>query len=115
MYSINYFLEDMYLQTKINKGDTNADTGAKDCFLVDMAGAFAFTRVRITYQGNTLWDATPEWCVISQYLRANHEKSIQLDAMLSDAEFNVNPDDAQSVEITFKPTEAPTFDFSTSS
>ena len=42
-------------------------------------------------------------------------RSIQLDAMLSDAEFNVNPDDAQLVEITFKPTEAPTFDFSTSS
>tara|TARA_Y100000004_G_C8883782_1_gene398780 strand:- start:78 stop:833 length:756 start_codon:yes stop_codon:yes gene_type:complete len=42
-------------------------------------------------------------------------RSIQLDAMLSGAEFNVNPDDAQSVEITFKPTEAPTFDFSTSS
>ena len=42
-------------------------------------------------------------------------RSIQLDAMLSGAEFNVNPDDAQSVEITFKPTEAPLFDFSTSS
>lgn len=42
-------------------------------------------------------------------------RSIELDAMLSGAEFNVNPDDAQSVEITFKPTKAPTFDFSTSS
>jgi len=42
-------------------------------------------------------------------------RSIQLDATLTDAEFNVNPDDAQSVEITFKPTELPTFDFSTSS
>jgi len=75
-------LEDMYLQTKFNQGDTNADTGNKDCFLVDMAGAFAFTRVRITYQGNTLWECSPEWAVISQYIRANHEKSILLDAML---------------------------------
>ena len=75
-------LEDMYLKTKFNQGDTNFDTGAKDCFLVDMAGAFAWTRVRVVYQGNTIWECSPEWVVCSQYTRASHEKSIQLDAML---------------------------------
>ena len=42
-------------------------------------------------------------------------RSIAMDAVLTSAEFNVNPDDAQSVEIEFKPTKAPEFDYSTSS
>jgi len=91
-------LEDLYLQTKFNQGDTNADTGAKDCFLVDMAGAFAFTRVRITYQGNTLWECTPEWVVASQYTRANKEKSILLDKMLGSSVPGTSNDTAGSLE-----------------
>jgi len=47
-------LDDMYLQTEFSRGDTNADTGAKDCFLVDMAGAFTFSKIRIVYNGNTV-------------------------------------------------------------
>lgn len=41
-------------------------------------------------------------------------RSIAMDAVLLTASMNVNPDDAQQVEITFRPTGAPTFDFSTS-
>ena len=41
-------------------------------------------------------------------------RSIALDAVLLTASLNINPDDAQQVEITFRPSGAPTFDFSTS-
>lgn len=39
---------------------------------------------------------------------------IELDAVLTSASFSVTPDDAQTVSINFRPTEAPTFDFSKS-
>ena len=39
-------------------------------------------------------------------------RSIAMDAVLLSATLNINPDDAQMVEITFRPTGAPTFDFS---
>ena len=41
-------------------------------------------------------------------------RSIAMDAVLLTASININPDDAQMVEISFRPTGAPTFDFSTS-
>jgi hypothetical protein len=41
-------------------------------------------------------------------------RSIAMDAVLLSASLNVNPDDAQQVEITFRPAGVPTFDFSTS-
>jgi hypothetical protein len=41
-------------------------------------------------------------------------RSISMDAVLLTASININPDDAQMVEISFRPTGAPTFDFSTS-
>ena len=41
-------------------------------------------------------------------------RSISMDAVLLTASLNINPDDAQQVEITFRPTGAPSFDFSTS-
>ena len=41
-------------------------------------------------------------------------RSIAMDAVLLTASLNVNPDDAQQVEITFRPAGVPTFDFSTS-
>jgi len=91
-------LEDLYLQTKFNQGDTNDDSGAKDCFLTDMAGAFAYTRVRITYQGNTLWECTPEWSVVSQYTRATKEKSLLLDNMLGSAPINAAADSEAAIE-----------------
>ena len=40
-------------------------------------------------------------------------RSIAMDAVLLTATLNINPDDAQMVEITFRPTGAPSFDFST--
>ena len=41
-------------------------------------------------------------------------RSIAMDAVLLTASMNINPDDAQQVEITFRPAGVPTFDFSTS-
>ena len=41
-------------------------------------------------------------------------RSISMDAVLLTASLNINPDDAQMVEITFRPAGAPSFDFSTS-
>jgi hypothetical protein len=40
-------------------------------------------------------------------------RSIAMDAVLLTASLNINPDDAQQVEITFRPSGVPTFDFST--
>ena len=41
-------------------------------------------------------------------------RSIQLEAVLTSATYAVSPDDAQVVSISFRPTSAPTFDFSKS-
>jgi hypothetical protein len=41
-------------------------------------------------------------------------RSIAMNAVLLTASLNINPDDAQMVEITFRPSSAPTFDLSTS-
>ena len=41
-------------------------------------------------------------------------RSIAMDAVLLTASLNINPDDAQQVEITFRPAGVPSFDFSTS-
>lgn len=41
-------------------------------------------------------------------------RSIGMDAVLLSASLTINPDDAQQVEIAFRPTGVPTFDFSTS-
>jgi hypothetical protein len=41
-------------------------------------------------------------------------RSIAMDAVLLTASLNINPDDAQQVEITFRPSGPPTFDFSAS-
>jgi hypothetical protein len=41
-------------------------------------------------------------------------RSIAMDAVLLTASLNINPDDAQMVEITFRPASTPSFDFSTS-
>ena len=39
-------------------------------------------------------------------------RSIEMQAVLLSANFTVNPDDAQIVEVSFRPSAAPTFDFS---
>lgn len=41
-------------------------------------------------------------------------RSIEMQAVLLSASFTVNPDDAQMVEVSFRPAAAPTFDFSKS-
>jgi len=41
-------------------------------------------------------------------------RSIEFNAVLTSASFSVNPDDAQVVEVAFRPSAAPTFDFSKS-
>jgi hypothetical protein len=41
-------------------------------------------------------------------------RSIQMQAVLTSASFTVNPDDAQVVEVAFRPSAVPTFDFSKS-
>ena len=41
-------------------------------------------------------------------------RSISFDAVLISASMNVNPDDAQSVTVTFRPSGTPSFDFATS-
>jgi hypothetical protein len=41
-------------------------------------------------------------------------RSIEFNATLTSASMNVNPDDAQSVTVNFRPAATPTFDFSTS-
>lgn len=41
-------------------------------------------------------------------------RSIELEAVLTSASFSVTPDDAQTVSVSFRPTAAPTFDFSKS-
>jgi hypothetical protein len=91
-------LDDMYLQTEFSRGDTNADTGAKDCFLVDMAGAFTFSKIRIVYNGNTVFETTPEHLVASLYLRANNEQSKLLDAMLGSAIAGASSDTHTALE-----------------
>ena len=40
-------------------------------------------------------------------------RSISMEAVLLSASFTINPDDAQVVEVTFRPTGTPVFDFST--
>lgn len=45
---------------------------------------------------------------------SNLSRSIEFDAVLTSASLTVNPDDAQMVEISFRPAAAPTFDFSKS-
>ena len=42
-------------------------------------------------------------------------RSIAMDAVLLSASFSVNPDDAQIVEVNFRPNNVPSFDFSTTS
>jgi hypothetical protein len=47
-------------------------------------------------------------------LSENLSRSIAFDAVLTSASLNINPDDAQSVTVNFRPAGTPTFDFSTS-
>ncbi len=77
-------LEDMYLVTKFVSGTAgqNLADGSKDIILSQYAGAFAWTKVRVVFQGTTIWECTPEWVLASEYTRGSKERCGQLDVML---------------------------------
>jgi len=77
-------LEDLYLSTKFNQGGTNAD-GSNDTALSDFAGIFCVDRIRLVYQGNTIWECDPYYVLCSQYTRASKEKAVILDGMTGGA------------------------------
>lgn len=52
--------------------------------------------------------------VSSGSVNDTNSRSISMPAVLLNASFTVNPDDAQVVEMSFRPSDAPTFDFSKS-
>jgi hypothetical protein len=51
---------------------------------------------------------------VSGTLNETQSRSIAFEAVLTSASLNINPDDAQSVTVNFRPTATPTFDFSRS-
>ena len=50
---------------------------------------------------------------VNNVLSNEQSRSISFDAVLTSASLNINPDDAQSVTVNFRPARAPIFDFST--
>ncbi len=63
---------------------------------------------------NYLTQGPPPRQVLEELQNRAHEALQGVDAVLLTASLNINPDDAQMVEITFRPAGAPSFDFSTS-
>lgn len=51
---------------------------------------------------------------VSGTLNEAQSRSIAFDAVLTSASLNINPDDAQSVTVNFRPSATPTFDFAKS-
>jgi hypothetical protein len=51
---------------------------------------------------------------VSGTLNETQSRSIAFDAVLTSASLNINPDDAQSVTVNFRPTATPVFDFAKS-
>jgi hypothetical protein len=51
---------------------------------------------------------------VSGTLNETQSRSIAFEAVLTSASLNINPDDAQSVTVNFRPTATPTFDFAKS-
>ena len=52
--------------------------------------------------------------VVSGTVDETASRSIELEAVLTSASFTVNPDDAQSIEVAFRPSAVPTFDLAKS-
>jgi hypothetical protein len=84
---------------------TNEDTSLSNRMIQDVlqrqqnGAAFKLYTDRV-FSGGTLSDTL--------------SRSIAFDAVLTSASLNVNPDDAQSVTVNFRPSGTPTFDFSQS-
>ncbi len=91
-------IEDIALQlTFTSAAETNDDTGAHDCALVEFAGAFAWEKCRLVYQGSTIWETTPYAAMCGLYSRANKEKASALDLCLGSGILGTSNDTLGSV------------------
>ena len=90
-------------------GDGN---GTATVFVTDEDSALSNRMVEDVLQRNQVG------CAIKLYTDKQSSealsRSISMDAVLISASLNINPDDAQQVEINFRPTGNLAFDFSTS-
>ena len=84
---------------------TDDDTGISARLIEDVTQRKQTGATFKLYMDTVLSSGTPD---------DTKSRSIELKAVLTSASYAVTPDDAQAVSINFRPTEAPTFDFSKS-
>ena len=84
---------------------TDDDTGISARLIEDVTQRKQAGATFKLYMDTVLSSGTPD---------DTKSRSIQLEAVLTSASFSVTPDDAQTVSVSFRPTSAPTFDFSKS-
>lgn len=84
---------------------TDDDTGISARLIEDVTQRKQAGATFKLYMDTVLSSGTPD---------DTKSRSIELKAVLTSASYAVTPDDAQAVSINFRPTEAPTFDFSKS-
>ena len=84
---------------------TDDDTGISARLIEDVTQRKQAGATFKLYMDTVLSSGTPD---------DTKSRSIQLEAVLTSASFSVTPDDAQTVSVSFRPTTAPTFDFSKS-
>lgn len=84
---------------------TDDDTGISARLIEDVTQRLQAGATFKLYMDTVLSSGTPD---------DTKSRSIELKAVLTSASYSVTPDDAQAVTINFRPTEAPTFDFSKS-
>ena len=84
---------------------TDDDTGISARLIEDVTQRKQAGATFKLYMDTVLSSGTPD---------DTKSRSIQLEAVLTSASFSVTPDDAQTVSVNFRPTTAPTFDFSKS-
>ena len=84
---------------------TDDDTGISARLIEDVTQRKQAGATFKLYMDTVLSSGTPD---------DTKSRSIELEAVLTSASFSVTPDDAQTVSVSFRPTTAPTFDFSKS-
>ena len=84
---------------------TDDDTGISARLIEDVTQRLQAGATFKLYMDAVLSSGTPD---------DTKSRSIELEAVLTSASYAVSPDDAQTVSINFRPTSAPTFDFSKS-
>jgi len=84
---------------------TDDDTGISARLIEDVTQRKQAGATFKLYMDTVLSSGTPD---------DTKSRSIELEAVLTSASFSVTPDDAQTVSVSFRPTSAPTFDFSKS-